>query len=196
MQQKLIETQLFRPKSLVVESKLSSNLMMVEGILATADRPNGNGRYYSKNLWEREINKYIEGPVRENRALGELDHSDSEVVNLKNASHLIKEVWWDNQNNIWGKIEILPTPAGNILKTLIENKVLVGVSSRGLGSLQEMGELLEVQDDFSLICWDFVSTPSNEGSWVKTLNEHKSYFSHVSKYQKVNRIINDIIYNL
>lgn len=193
---KLIETQLFTPKSIIRENTQSNLNPIVEGILATVDTPNGNGRYYSREIWERELEKYISGPVRENRALGELDHADNDVINLKNASHIIKKVWWDG-DNIMGKVEILPTPAGNILKTLLENKVLLGISSRGMGSVIQSGELLEVQDDFELVCWDFVSTPSNPGSWMRqSLNENKNYLNTFNKYSKVNNILNDIIYNI
>lgn len=193
---KLIETQLFTPKSIIRENTQSNLNPIVDGILATVDTPNGNGRYYSREIWERELEKYIEGPVRENRALGELDHADNDVINLKNASHIIKHVWWDG-DNIMGKVEILPTPSGNILKTLLENKVLLGISSRGMGSVIQTGELLEVQDDFELVCWDFVSTPSNPGSWMRqSLNENKNYLNTFNKYSKVNNILNDIIYNI
>lgn len=123
-------------------------------------------------------------------------NSDTDIINLKNASHIIKHVWWDG-DNIMGKVEILPTPAGNILKTLLENKVLLGISSRGMGSVIQSGELLEVQDDFELVCWDFVSTPSNPGSWMRqSLNENKNYLNTFNKYSKVNNILNDIIYNI
>ena len=197
--QRLIETQLFNPKNIIKEGKEGTPKIMVEGILATVDTPNGNGRYYSKELWEREINKYIEGPVKERRSSGELDHSNEDVVNLKNVSHLITEIWWEGKD-IKGKIEVLPTPSGKILSTLLENNVLLGISSRGLGSVEQRGELLEVQDDFSLICWDFVSTPSNTNSWMEPikgkLNESKNYLTNLSKYQRVNKIVNNIIHNL
>lgn len=193
---KLIETRLFTPKSIIRENTHSNLNPVVEGILATVDTPNGNGRYYSRDIWERELEKYMKGPIKENRALGELDHADNDIINLKNASHIIKHAWWDG-DNIMGKIEILPTPAGNILKTLLENKVLLGISSRGMGSVMQNGDLLEVQDDFELVCWDFVSTPSNPGSWMRqSLNENKSYINNLAKYIKVNQIINDIIYNI
>ena len=173
MKQVLIETQLFTPvKGMLSEGKMSeSGNPMVEGILATAEVKNGNGRYYSKDLWNREIDKYQE-LVNQNRAMGELDHPESQVVNLKNVSHNIKDMWWDG-DNVMGKIEILPTPSGNILKALIESGITCGVSSRGMGSLEQRGEIMEVQDDFELLCWDFVSTPSNPGSYMKTIKEGK-----------------------
>jgi len=185
----LIETSLFNAKpSRIVEGADSGN-MLVEGILATAEVKNGNGRYYSKDLWEREINKYMSS-VKENRALGELDHPDSSIINLKNVSHNIKKIWWDG-DHVMGAIEILPTPSGNILKALFANNIPVGVSSRGMGSLKQMGDLMEVQDDFELLCWDFVSTPSNPGSYMARLNESKGY--NPNKYINVNSIITEIL---
>jgi hypothetical protein len=159
----LIETSLFIPKPITLtEGKSVNGNLLVKGILATAEVKNGNGRYYAKDLWQREINKYMEN-VKQNRSMGELDHPESSIINLKNVSHKINKMWWDG-DNVMGVIEILPTPSGNIVKSLIENKIPVGVSSRGMGSLKPMGEnMMEVQDDFELLCWDFVSTPSNPG---------------------------------
>jgi hypothetical protein len=190
--QVLIETQLFKPVgTLLTEGKLSERgNPIVEGILATAEVKNGNGRYYSKELWEREIGKYME-LVEENRAMGELDHPESQVVNLKNVSHNISDVWWDG-DNVMGKIEILPTPSGNILKALIESGITCGVSSRGMGSLEQRGELMEVQDDFELLCWDFVSTPSNPGSYMNVIKEGLE-LDNLDQYSKVNSIITEIL---
>jgi hypothetical protein len=163
---------------------------LVEGVLATAEVKNGNGRYYSRDLWEREIEKYMQS-VKENRAMGELDHPESSIINLKNVSHNIKKIFW-KQDNVMGVIEILPTPSGNILKSLFENGIPVGVSSRGMGSLKQMGELMEVQDDFELLCWDFVSTPSNPGSYMHLVKEGLD-FSTQNKYAKVNSIVTEIL---
>jgi hypothetical protein len=190
MKQILIETQLFAGKSAMLTEERSENgNLLVKGILATAEVKNGNGRYYSRELWEREINKYMEN-VNTNRALGELDHPDSSIINLKNVSHNIKQIWWDG-DNVMGVIELLPTPSGNILTSLFQNNIPVGVSSRGMGSLKQMGELMEVQDDFELLCWDFVSTPSNPGSYMGKLNEGKT--DNDNKHAKVNSIITDIL---
>jgi len=191
MKKVLVETQRFKPKGVMLtEGKLSNRgNPMVEGILATAEVKNGNGRYYPRELWEREIDKYMES-VKQNRALGELDHPESSVINLKNVSHNITEMWWDG-DKVLGKIEILPTPSGNILKALIENNITVGVSSRGMGSLEDRGGVLEVQDDFELLCWDFVSTPSNPGSYMEIVTEGK--MAQINKYQGVNSIVNEIL---
>lgn len=195
MKQVLIETQLFQvsPKQLTEGTKSTAGNPIVEGILATAEVKNGNGRYYKKELWEREIDKYLSS-VRENRALGELDHPESSIINLKNVSHNIKDIWWDG-DKVMGKIEILPTPSGNILKALIENNITVGVSSRGMGSLKPLGETMEVQDDFELLCWDFVSTPSNPGSWMHPVRGmmNEGLTTTLNPYAKVNSVITEIL---
>lgn len=186
----LIETISFQPKPLKLsEARGGAGLPLVEGILATAEVKNGNGRYYSKRIWDREIKKYMDS-VKENRAVGELDHPESTVINLKNVCHNIKDIWWDG-DHIMGKIEILPTPSGNILQALINSGITVGVSSRGMGSVRQMGETLEVQDDFELLCWDFVSTPSNPGSWMNPL--HEGLTKTVNQYDKANEIIREIL---
>ena len=123
--------------------------------------------------------------------MGELDHPDSSVINLKNVSHNISDMWWDG-DKVMGKIEILPTPSGNILKALIESGITVGVSSRGMGSLKQMGEVMEVQDDFELLCWDFVSTPSNPDSFMHLVRESKEFKSQ-DKYKEVNGILGEIL---
>ena len=170
-------------------NKENGNLL-VEGILATAEVKNGNGRYYSKELWERELAKYKD-LIKERRSCGELDHPESSVINLKNVSHLIREFRWDG-DNVLGIIEILPTPSGNIVKELIKNGITVGVSSRGMGSLEQNGNVMEVQDDFELLCWDFVSTPSNPGSYMhEVIKEGKE--PQIFDYTKVNKIITEIL---
>ena len=192
MKQVLIETIPFSvvPIQLIEGLKAPSGNPLVEGILATAEVKNGNGRYYPKELWEREISKY-QDVVKENRATGELDHPESSIINLKNVSHIIRDVWWDG-DKVMGKLELLPTVSGNILKALIENNVQVGVSSRGMGSLKQIGETLEVQDDFELLCWDFVSTPSNPGSYMHLVKEGKENLPE-NKFAKVNSILTEIL---
>ena len=190
MKSLLIETLPFNVSPITLtEGKSTSGNPLVEGILATVEVKNGNGRYYSKELWERELKKY-NVLVKERRACGELDHPDSQVINLKNVSHNISKLWWDG-DNVMGAIELLPTPSGNILKALIGAGIKVGVSSRGMGSLKQVGEVLEVQDDFDLLCWDFVSTPSNPGSYMSPLHEGLS--TPINPYAKVNSIITDIL---
>ena len=187
----LIETHTIKvsPSQLTENVNRENGNLMVEGILATAEVKNGNGRYYKKELWDREMEKYDQ-LVKERRSMGELDHPESTVINLKNVSHLVTDYGW-NGDKLMGKIEILPTPSGNILKELIKNGVTVGVSSRGMGSLEQNGNVMEVQDDFELLCWDFVSTPSNPGSFMSVLQEGKETITY--DYSKVNSIIREIL---
>lgn len=177
------------------KNKSNGNLTINNVILATAEVKNGNGRYYKRELWEREIDKYVKEKVNIGNALNELDHPDSNIINLKNVSHVVRKIWW-NGDKIMGNIEVLPTPSGNIMKALIENNVTIGLSSRGMGSLKQNGDVMEVQDDFELIAiCDAVSTPSNPGSWIKdsnVLNENLNY-SSINPYFKVNSILTDIL---
>ena len=183
-------------KQLVEESIKKNKPLRVSGIIQRAETKNQNERVYPKKILMREIEKYIEGPIKERRALGELDHPESSVINLQNVSHNIVEIKVKG-NDVYGTFEILSTPAGNILKELFRNGITVGVSSRGMGSVEENlsedGEsTVTVQDDFELLCWDFVSTPSTHGAYVSPveLNEGKL---PTYKYTKVNNIIRDII---
>jgi hypothetical protein len=187
----LIETHTVKisPSQLTENVNSDNGNLMVEGILATAEVKNGNGRYYSKALWNREMDKYNE-LIEQRRSMGELDHPESTVINLKNVSHLITDYFWDG-DNVMGKIEVLPTPSGNILKELIKSGITVGVSSRGMGSLEDKGGVMEVQDDFELLCWDFVSTPSNPGSYMHTLNEGKNVVTY--DYTNVNKVVHEIL---
>ena len=138
--------------------------LILSGVMQRADAKNGNGRIYPRPILEREMERY-KALIRENRALGELDHPDDSVVNLKNASHMVTDVWW-NGNDVMGKVKILNTPSGQILRALTESGVKLGISSRGLGSVREsMGQTI-VEDDFNLICFDFVSDPSTTGAFM------------------------------
>ena len=190
----LIEYALFTPKSAVLTEGKGDRNLVVQGVIQRADAKNQNGRVYPKSILAREVEKYIDGPVAENRALGELDHPESMVINLKNVSHNIKKLWWDG-DDLMGKVEVLPTPSGNILKELFLNKITVGISSRGMGSVQPLGEgTVEVQDDFELLCWDFVSTPSTQGAFMTPTGLSEGYKpQHTSKYSKINTLVSDII---
>ena len=193
MKQTLIDTQFFKisPQAITEALKTENGNLIVEGRLQTAETKNGNGRYYPRKILEREVKNYIDGPVKENRALGELDHPDSSIINLKNVSHNIKFIKWDG-DDVVGTIEILPTPSGNILTELFRNGITVGVSSRGMGSLKPSSDgVQEVQDDFELLCWDFVSTPSNPGSFMGVLQEGKQHVEY--DYNKVNSLIHEIL---
>lgn len=164
--QLLIETNLF--KGTINED--SQGRTLVRGILQRADAENQNGRIYPRHILEREATKY--GTlIKERRALGELDHPDSPVINLKNVSHNVKEIHWEN-NDLMGTVEILPTPSGNILKELLRSGILLGISSRGMGSVKPISEgKVEVGEDFELLGWDFVSNPSTHGSFMVPVNE-------------------------
>jgi hypothetical protein len=184
-------------KTLLERSIKENKTFEVKGVVQRAEAKNQNGRIYPKEILEREIENYKTGPIAENRALGELDHPDSSVINLQNVSHNIKKLWWDG-DDVMGEVEILSTPAGNILKALFAAGVTVGISSRGMGSVKEnMSEgTVEVQDDFELLCWDFVSTPSTHGAFMtpkgRALQEGKTKVP-TYKYGNVNNIIRDII---
>lgn len=193
----LIEYSIFTPKTTqLTEGVKGERNLIVEGVVQRADSKNQNGRVYPKHILEKEVEKYIATSIAENRALGELDHPESTVINLKNVSHNIKKLWWEG-DDLMGKIEILPTPSGNILRELFINNITVGISSRGMGSVQPLGEgTVEVQDDFELLAWDFVSTPSTQGAFMRPVGLSESYnpnATDISKYAKVNSIISDII---
>ena len=168
MKNLLIETTLFEGKL----NEDSSGRTLVKGILQRAVAENQNGRIYPKDILMREAKKY-EVLIKERRALGELDHPDSGIINLKNVSHNVKEIHWEG-DDLCGTVEILPTPSGNILKELLRAGILLGISSRGMGSVVNMGEgKVKVADDFELIGWDFVSNPSTHGAFMTpiTMNE-------------------------
>ena len=192
MKQLLIEHMPFKVDKLLVEQSIRENKpLRVGGIIQRAGVKNHNGRIYEQKILEREIKKYIDGPVREKRALGELDHPDSSVINLNNVSHNIVEVTMKG-NDVHGVVEILTTPSGNILKELFRCGVTVGISSRGMGSVQENSDgILMVQEDFDLLCFDFVSTPSTPGAYMSPMNEGVN--TPTKDYTKVNNVIRDII---
>lgn len=190
----LLEYMPFKYKKVLNENSNAGGPFIVEGVVQRAGAKNQNGRIYPKPVLTEQLEIYKAGPIAENRAYGELDHPDSQVISLGNVCHVVRDVWWDGDDVI-GKIEILDTPSGKILKELFNNNLTVGISSRGMGSVKEIYEqdALEVQDDFELLCWDFVSTPSTHGAFMKPtgLNESRNY--NTNKYSKLNEIISDII---
>ena len=194
MNQLLVEHIPFKVDRLLVEQSIKENRpLVVKGILQKAGTQNQNGRIYERKILEREVNKYIDGPIKENRALGELDHPDSSVINLNNVSHNIKKVWWDG-DTVMGEVEVLSTPAGNILKELFRSGITVGISSRGMGSVEEGRDgVLMVQEDFDLLCWDFVSTPSTPGAYMAPTSLKEGVEVPTQNYTKVHNIIRDII---
>ena len=197
----LIETRQFKPNPVTI-TEVSGDLggnIMVEGILATVEVKNGNGRFYKRELWERELDNFQKKiNQRSTETCGELDHPDSQIINLKNASHAIRSLRWDG-DEIIGTVEIFCDPgdkgtnSGRIAGALVRNGLMIGISSRGMGSLKQVGEIMEVQDDFELLTWDLVSNPSNPDSWMinNSLNEGKS--SPFNPYQKVDSIVTEIL---
>ena len=164
--------------------------MMLSGKLQEADVQNGNGRIYPQLVLEREMENYAK-LVKERRALGELDHPDDSVINLKNASHMVTEVWWDG-SSVMGKVKVLNTPSGKILQELVGDGVKLGISSRGLGSVRESKGQTIVEEDFQLICFDFVSEPSTPEAYM-ALQESKNRPNIFTKGDKINRLLNDIV---
>jgi hypothetical protein len=165
--------------------------LMLTGIMQKCDQENGNGRVYSRKILEREIQNY-QKIIDDRRALGELDHPDDSVINLKNASHMVTKMWWDN-NNVMGKVKVLETPSGNILKSLVRSGVKLGISSRGLGSTKKEGGKTIVEEDFQLICFDFVQEPSTPGAFMMSEGKRRDINQIFSKADRLNRLLNDII---
>ena len=173
--------------------KENDGKLVVKGVLQRAEAKNQNGRVYPKPILEREADKYTQNFITERRALGELDHPDSSVVNLNNASHNVVEMHW-KENDLVGTVEVLGTPSGNILKELFKAGIKLGISSRGLGSVKELKEdddTLQVQPDFELIAFDFVSNPSTHGAFLHPVNE--SVQKNPNPNFKIEQIINDIM---
>ena len=160
------------PQQINESIKNNDGRLIVKGVLQRAEAKNQNGRVYPRETLMREAKKYSEIQIKERRALGELDHPDSSVVNLNNASHNILEMHWKG-DDLLGTVEVLGTPAGNILKELFKSGIKLGISSRGLGSVKELSEddTVEVQPDFELIAFDFVSNPSTHGAFLSPVNE-------------------------
>ena len=196
----LTEYRPFNTNKRLAEQAIKENKpLIVSGVIQRAEAKNQNGRVYPTEILQREVQRYIDGPVAEKRAMGELDHPESSIINLQNVSHNITKCWWDG-DDLYGEFEVLGTPAGNILKALFAAGLTVGVSSRGMGSveegLNEQGDpTVTVQDDFELLCWDFVSTPSTHGAYVSPVSSLQEGKIKIPKYKytNVNNIIRDII---
>lgn len=179
----------------VKKAREAGGPLIVTGVLQRADVLNQNGRIYPRNILEPQIENYKQ-LVKERRAVGELDHADEPVVNLKNASHVITDIWMEPDGCVKGKVEILETPMGQILASLIKANIKVGISSRALGSVQEEHEGNVVQDDLFFICWDFVSEPSTPGAWM--MKEAKEYSRTelkqiLTKQARINIAANEIL---
>lgn len=189
----------FTPGQINESINKNNGRLIVSGIMQRGSTNNEknfnqNGRSYPFEILKREADKYKKVFVAENRALGELDHPDSSVVNLHNASHNILDLWW-NGTDLMGKIEILSTPSGNIAKELLKSGIRLGISSRGMGSVKNLGEgKVEVADDFEIVCWDLVSNPSTQGAFMdNVLSENTTNAISINKVTRINSLINDII---
>ena len=179
--------------------KENNGKLVVKGVLQRAEAKNQNGRVYPREILVRESKKYDENFVKQKRALGELDHPDSSVVNLQNVSHNVTEMHFEGDNLV-GTCEILTTPSGNILRELFKNGIKLGISSRGLGSVEMVQEangdtVSKVGDDFELIAFDFVSNPSTHGAFLHPMNESvdKQQGRTCGEYCRAEDIINHII---
>ena len=165
--------------------------MILSGIMQKADTQNGNGRIYPSKVLMREVENYKK-LVKERRALGELDHPDDSVINLRNASHMVTDVWV-NGKDVMGKVQVLNTPSGGILRSLVESGVKLGISSRGMGSVSENQGQTIVEDDFQLICFDFVSEPSTPGAYMMKEAKDLSEPNIITRADKINRLLNEVL---
>ena len=195
--QLLVDYTVFEVSPQAINESLTQNngKLVVSGVLQRAEAKNQNGRVYPRETLMREAKKYSQEFIKERRALGELDHPDSSVVNLNNVSHNVLDMDWKG-NDLVGTVEVLSTPSGNILKELFKSGIRLGISSRGMGSVKEVmregDSTLQVQPDFELVAFDFVSNPSTHGAFLSPVNESKGSTS-VNKFAGVERIITDII---
>jgi len=197
--QLLMDCRLFSySREQLTESVKNGGPFLVKGVLQRSGEKNQNGRIYPKRVLEAQAVIYTNEFIKERRAMGELDHPECAVVNLRNVSHNIIEMHWEGDNLV-GTVEVLSTPSGNILKELFKSGIKLGISSRGLGSVKSVGDdTVEVQDDFSICAFDFVSNPSTRGAFlspVNGLNEGVT-MSTPDKLSKVNTLISNILIEL
>lgn len=164
--------------------------LILSGKMQCAETKNGNGRVYPHAILEREVANYAR-LVKEKRALGELDHPDSSVINLSNASHMVTKIWMEG-NDCMGTIRVLNTPAGQILRSLVESECTLGISSRGMGSVTERNGVTMVEDDFQLLCFDMVSDPSTPGAFMMT--EAKEPTNIFTKEDKLDRVLSNFLF--
>jgi hypothetical protein len=182
---------------LITEAEKSGGDLFVEGVIQRANAKNQNGRVYPKDVLETAVDAYIKSAIAENRSWGELDHPDSQIISLGNTCHKIVKLWW-NGDDLCGRIKILKTPTGNIVRELLKEGN-VGISSRGMGEVHPLGENTVSVSNYDLLCWDFVSTPSVHGSYMRpvnsnAINESVNYnIMAPSKYSNVNNLITEIM---
>jgi len=202
MKQLIVDYLPFEVKAEQITESMKENngKLVVRGVLQRAESKNQNGRVYPKDVLMRESKKYYKEFIKQSRAMGELDHPESSVVNLSNVSHNVKEIHWEG-DNLLGEVEVLGTPSGNILKELFRSGIKLGISSRGMGSVETVSEggeqSQEVQPDFELIAFDFVSNPSTHGAFMYPMQESVDKTQPVGRtcgdYCKVESVINDIM---
>ena len=200
--QLLVDVRTFDVSRKQIDESIKENdgKLVVKGVLQRANAKNQNGRVYPTEILQREAKVYHENFIQQKRALGELDHPDSSVVNLQNVSHNVREMHWEG-DNLLGEVEVLGTPSGNILKELFKAGIKLGISSRGMGSVETVSEggeqSQEVQPDFELIAFDFVSNPSTHGAFMYPMQESVDKTQPIGRtcgdYCKVESIINDIM---
>lgn len=168
----------------------------VIGILQRADSRNHNGRIYPYEVLKPEVDRYLTEVVRKGVGVGELDHTDTPIVEYKNASHIIDDIWWDGpeKKEVWGKIRLLDTPAGNIAKTIVKSGIPLGISSRAVGSVSknESKGADMVGKDLQMICWDLVCHPSTHNSYLK-IHESFNPYKNLPTANKVIEALRDIL---
>ena len=155
---------------LVEKKEDGSKNYTIEGVFMQAEQKNRNGRIYPKKIMENAVAKYVDTQVSKNRAVGELNHPEGPTVNLDKVSHLITDLRWEG-NDVVGKARILETPMGMIVRGLLEGGVNLGVSTRGMGSLEQRGDAMYVKDDFTLSTVDIVQDPSAPNAFVNGIME-------------------------
>ena len=168
---KLISEYVENDLQCIVEAKENGEKkFVIEGVFAQADKKNRNGRIYPKAIMERAVGKYVDEQVSKKRAVGELNHPEGPTVNLDKVSHLITDLKFEG-NDVVGKAQILDTPMGKIVKGLLEGGVQLGVSTRGMGSLEQRNGAMYVKDDFILSTVDIVQDPSAPDAFVNGIME-------------------------
>lgn len=188
----LVDTRPFKFRRILTEAQNPEGKFIVEGLMQVADDTNGNGRIYSKAILQREAQKFKDTYIAQGNPFGELDHPESPIVSVKNVSHAIVDLWWEG-NNLMGRVEVLNTPFGNIVKEILKAGYVIGISSRGTGSLSEMNGRTYVNDDFDLVTWDFVSNPSVPGAFHKQVNLNEGLQPQVNKFATINSILDGIL---
>ena len=184
----------YTPQMIKESRDKNEGKIVMRGVLQKSETLNQNGRVYPRAILEREVRNYQKF-IKENRALGECDHPDSSVVELKKVSHIIREAYMEG-DVCYGVVELLDTPCGKILQSLVESGVTLGISSRGVGSTKRDGDIQVVQDDFQLICWDFVAEPSTPGAFMMAEGKKvdpRTLKQTFTKSDRIDRMFNDIL---